>query len=202
MALQESGFKQTSHYQRLVSPRGVDIDLIPFGEFADEHGNITLPPDHDHRMSVLGFAEALANALPVRMSHDPLLDVPVVSLPGLILLKLIAWGDRARDRRGKDAQDFRYVIDSYLKIPADVSGIWDETDYLDRFDGDISLVAAAVLGRETRSIAGDTAFSVVESLLTGEQLDTFVLEMDARFAASPSESPGLVDAFKEGFFNA
>lgn len=197
-ALLEKGFKPSNQAQRLVSPRGVDIDLVPFGDFADAQGNITLPPDHDHEMSVLGFSEALTNAQLVRMSHDPVLDVPVASLPGLVLLKLIAWGDRPRDRRAKDAQDFRYIIESYLEIPEDVSGIWDELDYLEEFDGDIELVAAAVLGRRTRSIASDAAFAVVDALVSGERLDAFVVDMDARFAESPSKSPLLVEAFKQG----
>jgi predicted nucleotidyltransferase len=197
-ALFRKGFQQSSQPQRLISPRGVDLDLVPFGDFADEQGNITLPPDHDHNMGVLGFSEALANAQLVRMSHEPKLDVPVVSLPGLVLLKLIAWGDRPRDRRAKDAQDFRYIIDSYLKIPEDVSGIWDELDYLEKYDGDIELVAAQVLGRQTGSIAGEAAFAVVDALVSGEQVDAFIVDMDARFAASPSNSQRLLNAFKQG----
>lgn len=198
-ALLAKGFQPTDQPQRLISPRGVYLDLLPFGDFADEDGNITLPPDHDHKMSVLGFSEALANARVVRMAQDPRLDVPVVSLPGLALLKLIAWGDRSSDRRAKDAQDFRYVIESYLKIPEDVSGIWEDPDDLLKFDGDIELVAAAILGRQTRAIASAAAFTVVDALISGAQLDSFIIEMDARFAERPSRSPLLVEAFKQGF---
>jgi predicted nucleotidyltransferase len=198
-ALLEKDFQQGKQPQRLISPRGVDIDLVPFGDIADQAGNITLPPDHNHQMSVLGFAEALADTQMVRMSHKPLLDVPVVSLPGLLLLKLVAWGDRPRDLRSKDAQDFRYVIESYLKIPFDVTNIFDETDYLERFDDDIERVAAAVLGRLTRDISSDKAYEVVKVLLTGNQLDAFILDMDVRYAVSPSDSPKLVAAFTEGF---
>lgn len=198
-ALLEKGFKQTSQYQRLVSPQAVNVDLVPFGEFADEAGNITLPPDHHHKMNVLGFAEALADAQLVRISPDPPLEIPVVSMPGLILLKLIAWCDRPRDRRAKDAQDFRYVIDSYSRLPADVYGIWDEADCLEKFNGDIELVAAAFLGHQTRSIAGEASSNVVQALLAGEQLDAFVLDMGARFAAIPSKNAELTEAFRHGF---
>ncbi|HEX7037302.1 MAG TPA: hypothetical protein VF210_16140 [Pseudomonadales bacterium] len=194
-----NGFQPHRQSQRLVSPRGVDVDLVPFGDLADDAGNITLPPEHDHKMSVLGFPEALASAQIVRMSRDPLLDVPVVSLPGLLLLKLIAWGDRPRSKRAKDAQDFRYVIESFIKIPHDVSGIWEESHYLDRFEGDIDQVAAAVLGRQTRQIADDRSARVVTELLTGAQLHAFAADMDARLASSPSNSLILVDAFLVGF---
>jgi predicted nucleotidyltransferase len=199
-ALQAKGFTQSRQSQRLASPQGVHVDLLPFGDFADKHGDITLPPGHDHQMSVLGFPEALANAQMVRMSHQPLLDVPVVSLPGLTLLKLIAWGDRPRGLRAKDAQDFRYLINGYSTMPADVSGIWNELAYLDTFDGDIELVAAALLGRQTRSIAGRAAFETVKSLLTGEQLTAFVVDMEAKFArVRPSHSFQLIEAFRHGF---
>lgn len=194
-----NGFQPDRQPQRLVSPRGVDVDLVPFGDLADEAGNITLPPEHDHKMSVLGFPEALASAQIVRMSQEPALDVPVVSLPGLLLLKLIAWGDRPRDRRAKDAQDFRYVIESFLKIPEDVSGIWEEANYMERFEGEIEQVSAAILGRQTREIAGDRSAGVVTELLTGDQLDAFTVDMDARNASSPSDSAILVDAFLVGF---
>jgi predicted nucleotidyltransferase len=193
------GFQPDRQSQRLVSPRGVDVDLVPFGDLADEAGNITLPPEHDHKMSVLGFPEALASAQIVRMSQEPVLDVPVVSLPGLVLLKLIAWSDRPREKRAKDAQDFRYVIESFLKIPEDVSRIWEEANYIERFEGDIEQVSAAILGRQTREIADDRSAGVVFGLLTGDQLDAFTVDMDARLARSPSNSPLLVDAFLVGF---
>lgn len=198
-ALLSTGFRPGRQSQRLVSPRGIDIDLVPFGDLADDAGNVTLPPGHNRQMSVLGFREAHASALTVRMSREPALDVPVVSLPGLILLKLIAWGDRPRDNRAKDAQDFRYVIQSFLKIPDDVSGIWEDAYYLERFDGDIDRVAAAILGRQTREIADERSADIVTELLTGEQSDAFTIDMDARYASSRSNSPILVNAFLVGF---
>jgi len=71
--------------------------------------------------------------------------------------------------------------------------------YREKFDGDIELVAAAVLGRQTRAMAGEAAFAVVDSLLSGKQADAFIIDMDARFAQSPSKSRSLLDAFREGF---
>jgi len=198
-ALLGKGFQHSNQPQRLISPQGVDVDRVPFGDFADTRGNVSLPSEPGFEMSVLGFSEALSDAQWIRMSHDPTLDVPVVSLPGLVLLKLITWGDRPRNRRAKDAQDIRYVIESYPRIPADVSGIWEDWVYLEKFDGDIELVAAAVLGRQTRAIAGEAAFAVVDSLLSGKQADAFIIDMDARFAQSPSKSRSLLDAFREGF---
>lgn len=198
-ALIEKGFEVGREVQRLISPTGRPVDLIPFGAIADDAGRIAWLSEHDNEMSVLGFSEARAHAEVVRIAHAPALDIPVVSLPGLILLKIIAWGDRPRDRRAKDAQDVRYVFDSYLKIPHEKTGIWNEDALLERFDHDIDLVVAAVLGRDTRFIASDPAAEVIEALLTGDCREAFTVDMDTGYRRSPSDSSRLVEAFFLGF---
>lgn len=43
--------------QRVRSPGGVQVDLVPFDGIADSNGQIQFPPD-DRKMTVLGLEEA------------------------------------------------------------------------------------------------------------------------------------------------
>lgn len=65
-------------------------------------------------MSVAGFHDALADAVPVWV-NDSLL-VPVVSPAGLLLLKLLAWNERRNQKPGRDASDIAYVCRHAVKL--------------------------------------------------------------------------------------
>jgi predicted nucleotidyltransferase len=71
---------------------------------------IEWPPSRDIVMNVAVFEEALASSVSVEMGGD--LTVRVASLPGLTLLKLVAWSDRSRETN-KDAADLHRLLTSY-----------------------------------------------------------------------------------------
>lgn len=104
------GFQATHAQHRLISPHGLQVDLVPFGQLEDADARIQWPPDGDRIMSVLGFEEACANAEIVCIQNDPVVNIPVASPKGMVLLKLTAWMDRPRDLRSKDAKDFAYLL--------------------------------------------------------------------------------------------
>jgi predicted nucleotidyltransferase len=79
------------------------VDFIPFRGVASEDKMIAWPPAGDFVMNVAGFEEALRAAL--RLEVEPGLVISVASLPGLAILKLIAWIDRHCENN-KDASDF------------------------------------------------------------------------------------------------
>jgi predicted nucleotidyltransferase len=58
-------------------------------------------------MNVAGFEEAFASSIPTQIEEN--LIVRVASIPGLTLLKLVAWSDRRRET-DKDA---RYLSASH-----------------------------------------------------------------------------------------
>jgi len=60
-------------------------------------------------MNVTGFSDALESSIHVQI--DTALVIPVVSLPGLIILKLFAWLDRKHERR--DAPDILKIVSEY-----------------------------------------------------------------------------------------
>ena len=85
------------------------VDLIPFGRIAEDN-QIAWPPNQDTIMNVAGFAEALGSAMPVKIDEKCILLV--ASLPGLALLKLLAWKDR-HSYDNKDAADLLKILREY-----------------------------------------------------------------------------------------
>jgi predicted nucleotidyltransferase len=88
----------------------IPIDLIPFRGVASANGTIEWPPSRDIVMNLAGFEEALASSVPMEMDKD--LNVRVASVPGLTLLKLVAWSDRGRETN-KDAADLYRLLIAY-----------------------------------------------------------------------------------------
>lgn len=86
------------------------LDLIPFGGVEHKSKEIAWPPDMDVVMNVTGYAEALKSALQVEVGNK--LVVPVISIPGLAVLKLLAWNDRGLDNN-KDAKDLFFLLSCY-----------------------------------------------------------------------------------------
>ncbi|CAB3677955.1 hypothetical protein LMG27174_02487 [Paraburkholderia rhynchosiae] len=61
-------------------------------------------------MNVAGYAEALNSAVTVHIADH--CEIPVASIPGLVMTKVIAWLDRGQSKP-KDAVDFRYPLENY-----------------------------------------------------------------------------------------
>src|SRR5260370_31339202 len=68
----------------------INVDLIPFGGI-QQGSTISWPPQNDFVMNVAGFSEALESAIQVQI--DTHLVVPLVSLPGLTVLRGSDWVD-------------------------------------------------------------------------------------------------------------
>lgn len=114
--LRTGDFVQSNVPHRLTYNITVQVDLVPFG--AITAGGSTLHwPREDTHMNVLGFEEAFHSALTVRLSDEPTLDVPVAAPRAQIVLKLIAWSERApADKR--DARDLEFLLHHYMETGA------------------------------------------------------------------------------------
>ena len=200
--LMQKGFSNDPEAQRLRAPSGLPVDLVPFGELADAQANIAWPPDHAIEMSVLGFQEARQDATSVRLNEEPPLDIPVVSPVGFVLLKLIAWDDRDSKLRRKDATDITYALENYARIPNDVTEIWDELDLIEKYDGDINLVAAALLGRRVRTIAREDTHKKIVAILSENRRQELEIDMDSASRTSPPNNARLIRSFTEGYAEA
>jgi predicted nucleotidyltransferase len=114
--LQEPGFRPDAkilhrlHYSPAVGD-GFPVDLVPFGGVEISAAQVAWPPDMTIVMNVAGYAEALDSAVTVCIADH--CEIPVASIPGLVMTKLVAWLDRGQSNP-KDAVDFRYLLENYV----------------------------------------------------------------------------------------
>jgi len=106
----------SSAFCLIHEPTGVQVDLMPFGGIADAEGRVRIAGKGLTSISVVGLAEVLARAEPVRITDH--ITWQAVTLPGLVGLKLLAWDDRP-EQRGKDGTDLRLILQHYHALITD-----------------------------------------------------------------------------------
>ncbi|MGI2029118.1 hypothetical protein [Endozoicomonas acroporae] len=127
--------------------------------------------------------------------------INVASLAGICLLKLVAWTDRAVEKRAKDASDIRYLIETYPDIPVILKALYDD-GYMEKLDWDATLASAVKLGEDSGSIASEDTVAVLHDLLFNNEKNKakFALDMQPRGYGSDSErARQLLDSFIQGF---
>jgi len=145
-----SSFVATRVEHRLQHRSGRKVDLVPFGNIADDEGLIAWPPDGSTRMNVLGYDEALASSVPIFLPSD--VELRVVSLPGLILLKICAWAERHLLQPRKDAHDLWVVLRNYLDAGPRDRLYEEHPEWLDRADFDYDTASAELAGMDVRAL--------------------------------------------------
>jgi predicted nucleotidyltransferase len=127
----------------------IAIDLIPFEGVEDTTGNITWPPDNAEVMSLIGYREARASAVTLRLPYGQ--QLAMVSLPMLSVLKLLAWMDRHVLEPRKDARDLDAILCNYLKAGNDDRLYTEAAHLLDSPSYDYDLAGAWMCGRDARN---------------------------------------------------
>jgi predicted nucleotidyltransferase len=176
------------------------IDFVPFGSWADPDGSITLPPDGSS-ISVIGFDDADAHATEMTVAGE---RVRVVTVPGLVTLKLLAWGDNPD--RTKDAEDVAFVLEDgrYLGLPGQEHRFWapPDDDLVEEPDYDWELSAARLLGRDAARQCGRRTRHALEALLQRADQPPYALAAAmSRFVESGQleRAVALLRAFRRGF---
>lgn len=195
--------KETQRVIHTDAGTGLDtrVDLVPFGGIAGPDGSIAWPPDGTHVMHVLGYEQALASAIRLRIGKSR--SIPMASAAGQALLKLVAHGDRAIRTRGRDAADFyellrhhggtltdEQLFDAYPEAMAryefrpEPAGAWIlGRQVAEMIDGRLSQWLAAILAPGARD-------RLLDGMLRGYQ----GIEPDGR----ASEADVLLAAFERG----
>ncbi len=204
--LEASGFRTTRTAHRLRSEDGMIVDIVPFGPIARTDGHVLLPPNETHRFNVIGFEEACASAGLVTLQSDPEVIIPVASPPGLALLKLVSWTDRAADTRKKDAADLAYLMENYERIPAVEEDLYgDRRDVLEAHGWDVTVGGAHLLGSAVGAIASSQSRGVVSELFDDKvdkrPLESLQYEMcrNDNDASELERKSALLGAFIHGF---
>lgn len=144
----------------------VPVDLIPFRGVASAENTIEWPPSRDIVMSVAGFEEALSSSLSVRIEEN--LIVRVASLPGLMLLKLLAWADR-KFETNKDAADIYRLLTTWADA-GNTDRLYDEEmDLLEAAEFDLQVAGAELLGRDVALVCSLPALALARSVLESEK---------------------------------
>ncbi len=130
----------------LLGPNQMQIDILPFGQLEVDDG-VAVQGEGLARIKVNGFKEVyLASLEEVYLLADK--QFKVATLPGIFLLKMIAFDDRPEERPN-DPEDCIRIIQNYFNLQSDL--IYDHHN--DLFgDDDMALeqISARVIGREMR----------------------------------------------------
>ncbi|MDD4761166.1 MAG: nucleotidyl transferase AbiEii/AbiGii toxin family protein, partial [Bacteroidaceae bacterium] len=111
---EKKGFEKSRiQKQRFIYQEIYIIDIVPFGGVAKDDGSIYWPPDETIAMSVWGFSEMADSTINVNIDNEFI--IKIASLPGVFLLKMIAWKDRHLSN-SKDAYDIALILTNYLDI--------------------------------------------------------------------------------------
>lgn len=145
-ALLGGGFVDVAGVAHRLLFAGYRVDLIPFGGVERMDGTIDWPPPQEARMVVLGFREAMAAAVAVKLPGG--MEVAVASLPALALLKLFAWADRRYTQPGKDAGDLWLLLRNYLDAGNRERLYGEARHLLEAADYDDDLAGAWLLGAD------------------------------------------------------
>lgn len=196
-SLVADGYTRTAIPHRLQDSEGVPLDIIPFGPLEQTGSRIFWPPDGDIKMGVMGFQEAFRHSIWVRVGSAPELKLPVVSPEGLALLKLVAWLERDRSSRRKDATDLAYLAANYENIPGIMETLYERHDaILETYDWDTRLCGAHVLGLEVAFIADLSTMMFLKRSLSEEKV--VVLKTEGEHYGGGSQ--GVISAFQAGLF--
>jgi predicted nucleotidyltransferase len=179
----------------------VIIDLLPFGNLEQAKGLIAWPPDFAVEMSTIGFPEAYASSIEVRLAED--LIVKVASLAGLALLKIVAWSDRRFER---DAQDFGLIMRNYLDAGNRDRLYTDDGDCSDLLNDenfDYDKASARILGRDIRKISSEDTRAVIGRALSQDEtregaLSAVMVRNNANYHGNSDVSLAMLGALRLG----
>lgn len=126
----------------LMSPYGIPLDLLPFGEIKEDNDAIR---EGAGLLSINldGFSEVYTNGLILTEIEND--KIKVCSIPSVVLLKLIAYDDRP-ENRPNDPLDIDSILKHYPDIEMEL--IWAEYTFLYKEDLNSKQIGIKVLGYE------------------------------------------------------
>lgn len=189
-------------HHRLVFRAEHAVDLIPFGGVERADRTVAWPPNGDCVMSLVGFREAMATAVRVRLPGRQ--EIAVVSLPALAILKLIAWRDRRYTAPGKDAGDLWLLLRHYAEAGNDDRLYVEFAAAFEACGFDLERAGAWLLGADARSVlqgsdACDATLATLHTILAPEIDADGPLRLVGQMPSSDREwQLALLDAFHSG----
>lgn len=140
-----TGYKENAFV--LLAPDNRQIDILPFGEI-EKDGKVTVKGTGMTTLYVDGMKEVFEEGVP-EVSFEEKITFKVCTLPGIVLLKLIAYDDRPEIRRD-DLIDIADILYHFFNIYDEL--IWSEHNDLFGEDRSLEKISSRVLGREMGKI--------------------------------------------------
>ena len=178
------------------------VDILPFGEIATEMEAFRWPPpDTDLVMNVAAFGDAYASSITVAIG--PGFGLRIASIPGLVLLKLLAWVDKSES---KQAQDVLRLIETYGDAGNEDRLYGDNIDLLERESFDVHLAGARLLAKDALAVAAPTTINIIQSMLRDpKRMNTFQAQMSRLIVrlddSIVDQSETRLNAFAETFLD-
>lgn len=154
----------------------MQVDLLPFGNIEDENAKVSFEGTGLTSLNMPGFMEIYDSGLP-ELELEGEHRFKFCTLPGIVILKLIAWEDRPEIRRD-DLKDILTILTHFFEMYTD--RIYEH--HSDLFgDGEfgLNLIAARVMGREMKKIAikNEKLYGRLSNLLEKNTKDVNTSEM-------------------------
>lgn len=178
------------------------VDLLPFGAIEDEDAKVTIQGTGYTSIHVPGFKEVYDIGLPEIELEDGHI-FKFSTLPGIVLLKLLAWDDRPEARRD-DIKDISDILNHFFDMHDEE--IWNNHhDLFDDEGADLKHIAARVMGRELKRIASgnEKLFNRIEGMLKVNTDDAansnMAVIMREYFDNTLADNVDLLKQLKQGF---
>jgi predicted nucleotidyltransferase len=176
--------------------RGYPVDLIPFGPIEEPANEIAWPPDRSIVMNVAGYREAFDAARAVEI--QPGFVIRVASLPGLVVLKLLAWADRGPEDP-RDAIDLGILLRRYGDAGNEDRLYGAELEVLEAVNHNVDLASPRLLGRDVARMAPpETRARILTLLADALRLDRLIRDV-ARAMPGTEDSLAMASALLTQF---
>lgn len=149
--IEEEGFSPYKGNAFVLVWKGfIQVDLLPFGEIKDKNDAVSIQDSGLTSLNMPGFKEIYDAGLPV-VELEEIHKFKFCTLPGIVILKLMAWQDRPEIRRD-DIKDMSNILKHFFDMYADEI-FENHNDLFGGNDFELHLIAARVMGREMNKIA-------------------------------------------------
>ena len=175
----------------------VSIDILPFGEIANEAGQL-IYPGGSTAWSVIGFEEVNEAAVTISVSGKG--EIKVASLPGVVILKMIAWSENPHNRP-QDPIDICMIMMAYH----DIVGNDLYESHIDLIDDSFEFRATGsrILGRHMAGLLGKSEWKNEVLILLQKAMESdpsdFLVKMGNQCQADYSVRLTCLRALLKGF---
>lgn len=181
--VKNEGFTSHPEPYRLISNNKKIVDLLPFGGI-EKDSEVLIKGRKPVYLSVLGTKEVTETAQVIEGNFR------VITLPGLSILKLVAWSENPG--RVKDLEDFFFIAKFYSEIATDDLYKPENIELVEHCS-EFSFAGARLLGREMALIAQKSPLlynKIADTL--GNQLKGFAhSEVDDMYEANKPDELSL-----------